>query len=81
MNIEEVFYKVGEFVESAWEKIREFINPRPQEKPPAFKLLRKVVKRKVTVHELLVLKLQLAFIFYLLLSLLLVVFLPNELYL
>ncbi|WP_324735178.1 DUF2101 family protein [Thermococcus sp. SY098] len=81
MNLEELFYRVGEFVESAWEKIRDFINPKPQEEPPAFKLLGRVVKRKVTVHELLVLKLQLTFLFYLFLALLIVVFLPNELYL
>jgi len=80
MNPEELFYRVGEFVESAWGKIRESINPTPQENPPNFKLLGRVVKRKVTVHELLVLKLQLAFVSYLLLALLLVVFLPNELY-
>lgn len=81
MNVEEVFYRIGGFVESAWKKIKDFINPKPQDSPPTFKFLRKIVKRKVTVHELLVLKLQLAFTSYLLLSLLLVVFLPNELYL
>ncbi|AHF81354.1 DUF2101 family protein [Thermococcus paralvinellae] len=81
MNVEDVFYRIGGFVESAWKKIKDFINPKSQDSPPTFEFLRKIVKRKVTVHELLVLKLQLAFISYLLLSLLLVVFLPNELYL
>ncbi|WP_457753017.1 DUF2101 family protein [Thermococcus sp.] len=81
MNLEELFYRVGEFVESAWERVKDFTNPKPQERPPSFKLLRKLVKKKVTVHELLVLKLQLTFLFYLFLALLLVVFLQNELYL
>ena len=81
MKAEELLYRIGELVEYSLEKLKDSINPKPQEKPPTFRFLKKIVKSKVTVHELLVLKLQLAFILYLFVSLLIVIFLTNELYL
>ena len=81
MNIEDLFYRVGELVEAIGKKIKDIINPMPQENPPSFKFLNRLIKKKVTVHELLVLKVQLAFVSYLVLSLLITVFLPKKLYL
>lgn len=88
MNLDEIFYKVGEAAESfgvksaKWTKrtLNEIIKPTPSKNPPKFKLLRKLIKRELTAHELLSLSIQLSFIVYLILSLLLVLF-GNELYL
>jgi len=55
--------------------------PTPSKTSPKFKLLRKLIKRELTVHELLSLNLQLSFISYLVLSLLVVVLFGNEFYL
>ncbi|USS40984.1 DUF2101 family protein [Thermococcus aggregans] len=84
MNFDEIFYKVGEAAEKSvkWlEKcLKEIAKPKPSKNPPKFKILKKLIKRELTVHELLSLNLQLSFILYLVLSLLVVLF-GNELYL
>ncbi|RLF80498.1 DUF2101 domain-containing protein, partial [Thermococci archaeon] len=85
MDLDGIMYKIGEIAEAFTGKliqwIKEIVNPSPSQKPPRFKFLKKLIKRELTVHELLSLNLQLSFIFYLLLALLLVVLFGNELYL
>ena len=85
MNFDEILYKIGEIAEKSgdWIKntLRELAKPTPSKTSPKFKLLRKLIKRELTVHELLSLNLQLSFISYLVLSLLVVVFFGDELYL
>lgn len=88
MDIDEIFYKVGEAAETSVAKIkdsfkkifREIVKPAPSENPPKFRLLRKLIKKPLTVHELLSLTLQLSFISYLIISLFAVLF-GNEIYL
>ncbi|NJE25923.1 DUF2101 domain-containing protein [Thermococcus sp. MV5] len=84
MSFGEILYKVGEIGESFAKKsvkwFSEIAKPTPSKTPPKFKILRKLIKRELTVHELLSLSIQLSFIIYLILSLLLVLF-ANELYL
>ncbi|WP_175060144.1 DUF2101 family protein [Thermococcus sp. 2319x1] len=84
MTLDEIFYRVGELAEKSakWivRCIKEIANPTTSKTPPKFKLLRKLIKRELTVHELLSLSIQLSFVAYLILSLLLVLF-GNELYL
>ncbi len=83
MKVEDFFYRVGELVESSVIKlsglIREFLFPSPEEAPPDFKLLRKLIRKNVTIHEFLSLKLQLAFLSYLILNLLAVILIPRSL--
>ena len=85
MNFDEILYKIGEVAEKSgdWIKntLREVAKPTPSKTSPKFKLLRKLIKRELTVHELLSLNLQLSFISYLMLSLLVVVLFGNEFYL
>jgi len=70
MGIEDILYDLGELVYSAGEKIRDFVFPRPSERAPSFRFLRKLVKRELTPHEYLSLKLQLVLLSYLVLNLL-----------
>jgi len=85
MDLDGILYKIGEIAEAFTGKsiqwIKDIVNPTPFQKPPRFKILKKLIKRELTVHELLSLNLQLSFIFYLLLALLLIVLFGNELYL
>ena len=85
MTLDEILYKVGEAAEESakWIErcLREIAKPEPSKNPPRFKILRRLIKRELTVHELLSLNLQLSFIFYLLLALLLMILFGNELYL
>jgi len=89
MNLDEILYKMGEVAETFTKKsvnfleegLKEIAKPTPSKVPPKFKLLRKLIKRKLTVHEFLSLNLQLSFISYLLLALLFVVLFGNEVYL
>lgn len=85
MNFDEILYKIGEIAEKSGDWIRnalrELTKPTPSKTSPKFKLLRKLIKRELTVHELLSLNLQLSFISYLVLSLLVVILFGNELYL
>ncbi len=71
MSIEDALYSVGELVDSCGRWLRQFIFPRPSKEPPSFKHLRRLIKRDLTVHEFLSLTLQLAFIFYLVVNLIL----------
>jgi uncharacterized membrane protein len=72
MSLEEVLYSVGEGAErlarGAARAFRGAFFPQPSEKPPKFSILRKLVKKEVTPHELLSLELQLVFIAYLAVS-------------
>lgn len=47
MNIEDLFYRVGEPVEAIGKKIKDIINPMPQENPPSFKFLNRLIKKKL----------------------------------
>lgn len=71
MSVEDVLYRIGEFVDSGIRKLIDFINPSPSEEPPSFRYLGRLVKKKFTAHEYLSLKLQLAFLSYLVLNLIL----------
>ncbi|AGT34250.1 hypothetical protein OCC_13825 [Thermococcus litoralis DSM 5473] len=70
MSLDEILYKLGEAAESfavksaKWTKriLDEIIKPTPSKTPPKFKLLRKLIKRELTAHELLSLSIQLSFI-------------------
>ncbi len=77
MKIEDFFYRVGELAESAVVKllgaVKDIILPSPKEIPPDFKLLRKLVKKRITVHEFLSLKLQVIFLLYLILNLVIII--------
>ena len=83
MDLQEFLYSVGEKAEallaSCVEFVRNILRPTPAEKPPTFKVTRRFVKRDVTVHELLSLYLQITFMAYLLLNLI-VIFLRLEWY-
>ncbi len=82
MKPEDFFYIVGERVESAGiklvEVVKELILPSPEEMPPDFRLLRRLVKKKITVHEFLSLKLQLVFLAYLLFNLLILLLIRDS---
>lgn len=69
MAVEDFLYGVGEFVEGIARSARGFLFPVPSEEPPKMSLLKRLVRRKLSVHELLSLELQLTFIVYLLLAL------------
>ncbi|ASJ03304.1 hypothetical protein A3L09_08565 [Thermococcus profundus] len=85
MVLEEVLYSIGEGAErlvvGTGKALWNMLFPKPSEEPPSFKVLRKLVKRDVTLHELLSLKLQLILITYLVLSLLVTLFLRELVYL
>ncbi|WP_457752209.1 DUF2101 family protein [Thermococcus sp.] len=76
MGVDDVLYNIGEGVELFWSKLLLFISgilqPRRSDSPPNFRFLKKFVRKELTVHELLSLRLQLVFIVYLFLSLALV---------
>ncbi len=72
----DLFYLIGETAEELFQKVvnevKEIVRLTPARSPPDFRILRRLVRRDVTIHELLSLKLQLIFITYLLLSLMIV---------
>lgn len=72
MKLEEFLYLLGEKIEVGVLKIlyliKNFLFPSPSQEPPK-SILGRLVKRAKTPHELLSLKLQLAFLSYLILSL------------
>ncbi|MCD6373073.1 MAG: DUF2101 family protein [Thermococcus sp.] len=74
MNFLDFLYNVGGAVETLPTKIRELITPRPSAQPPEFRVLRKFVKKELTVNEFLSLQLQLVFLTYLIVSLFLIIF-------
>lgn len=73
MAVDEFLYSLGELVErsgrDAFEFIRSLILPRAGESPPRMRIIPRLVRKNVTLHELLSLKLQLIFLTYLLLGL------------
>lgn len=72
MSVEDFLYKIGELVDLNIRKLVAFINPSPSEgNPLSFKYLRRLVKRELTPHEFISLKLQLAFLIYLVINLVL----------
>ncbi|WP_297504102.1 DUF2101 family protein [Thermococcus sp.] len=71
MPIEDVLYGIGEAVDSGVGKLRGLLLPAPSEKPPSFRHLRRLIRRNLTVHEFLSLTLQLAFVSYLMINLIL----------
>ena len=71
MSVEDVLYGIGESVDSGIRKLTDFVNPSPSEEPPNFRYLQKLVKKRFTPHEYLSLKIQLAFLSYLILNLIL----------
>ncbi|NJE05774.1 DUF2101 domain-containing protein [Thermococcus sp. M36] len=81
LDLEELLYRIGEGAETlpgrAARALGDIIVPEASPKPPSFKLLRKLVRKDVTVHELLSLRLQLSFIAYLLANLLLMILHPS----
>lgn len=81
MNVEESLYRVGELVESFGRGLLKFIFPEPRENPPGFRILKRIIRRKVSIHEMLSLKLQLSFILYLVMTLLIVLFTQSGAYL
>lgn len=81
MRMENLFYKIGETMEEMFGSIRAIILPEPKKTPPTFKFLRKIVRKRVTAHEMLILKIQLSFILYLIVSLISTVLSRNPLYL
>lgn len=73
MGFGDFLYSVGEVVESCIRWALGIVRPEPSEEPPSFKYLRRLVKRNLTVHEFLSLKLQVMFLAYLIMSLGLVI--------
>ncbi|NJE42869.1 DUF2101 family protein [Thermococcus sp. GR6] len=69
MSLEDFLYSIGESADSAVHRVIEFIKPSKANEPPSFKYLRRLIKKPLTVHEFLSLKLQIAFLSYLLTNL------------
>ncbi|CAB49720.1 DUF2101 family protein [Pyrococcus abyssi] len=65
MKFEELLYSIGSLVEKMGAKMKDFIIPSPSEKIPKSKFL----KRNLTPHELISLRLQLSFLLFLVISL------------
>ncbi len=82
MNIVDFFYIIGERVESITMKLilllKELLFPVPKKAPPKFRFLRKIIRKNVTIHEFLSLKLQLAFLCYLFVDFLIVLFIQDK---
>ena len=76
MAAEDFLYRVGELVEriarSTAESAITIILPKPGKSAPDMRFLRKVVRKELSIHELLSLQIQLVFLGYLLLSLIVV---------
>ncbi|WP_048056533.1 DUF2101 family protein [Thermococcus sp. 4557] len=69
MSMEDLLYRIGESVYSVGGKVRGFLFPTPTERPPKFSLLKRFIRKPLTVHEFLSLRLQIAFLIYLLANL------------
>ncbi len=69
MEIEEFLYSLGEKVEGIINVLKaifsNILKSEPSENPPSLKITSKLTKRKVTIHELMSLHLQLVFLAYL----------------
>ncbi|NPA97818.1 MAG: DUF2101 domain-containing protein, partial [Crenarchaeota archaeon] len=85
MSLEELLYSIGEKTERFFVLLRCFLKelmvPTQKDKPPNFTILKRIIRRDLTIHELLSLRLQLVFLVYLLVSLLIVMFSRSLLYL
>ncbi|CAI1492405.1 Putative membrane protein [Thermococcus nautili] len=68
MAVDEFLYSIGEGVERIASAFRSFLFPEPSENPPRFGFTRRLVKSRVTLHELFSLHLQLCFLLYLVLN-------------
>ncbi|WP_297498997.1 DUF2101 family protein [Thermococcus sp.] len=81
MTIDEILYTIGAVIEGAGKRLYSalltFFLPRPRKSPPSFRLLQRLVRKNVTVHEFISLELQLTLLLYLLISLLIVVLMRN----
>ncbi|ASJ06425.1 DUF2101 family protein [Thermococcus pacificus] len=80
MSVEEILYRVGDAVYSIGDRISEFLKPSPSEQPPDFKYLKKVIKKPLSPHEFLSLKLQISFLLYLGIGLILLFLRANPLW-
>jgi len=68
MGLDELLYSIGEGAERLASALKSLLYPRPSDEPPSFRLTSRLVKSRVTVHELLSLHLQLCFLAYLVLN-------------
>ncbi len=80
MSIEGFLYTIGEAVEGFVVHIKSFLFPEPSKRPPSLRVTRKLVRSRVTLHELLSLHLQLCFLLYLLLNFAVVLLTGNPLW-
>ena len=71
MSIGDFLYRMGEAVDSGLGWLRGLVLPAPSKNPPSFRYLRRLIRRNLTVHEFLSLTLQLAFVSYLVVNLIL----------
>ncbi|NJE11194.1 DUF2101 family protein [Thermococcus sp. MAR1] len=81
MSVESFLYRLGDAVYSIGGRIWGFLMPFPSEHPPTSRCLKKVVKKPLSPHELLSLRLQLAFLNYLIINLILLFLKPSPLWL
>ncbi|QDA30671.1 DUF2101 domain-containing protein [Thermococcus indicus] len=72
MNPLEFLYNIGERAEVLSKRIMEIIKPFPNEKPSAFRVTRHLMREGLSIHELLSLNLQMTFVVYLILNLLII---------
>ncbi|WP_297475390.1 DUF2101 family protein [Thermococcus sp.] len=79
-SIEDILYLVGDAAYSFFHNLMEFLNPSSREKPPEFRKLRKLIRRDLTPHEFLSLKLQMSFLLYLVFGLLVLILKVNPLW-
>ncbi|AEH24752.1 DUF2101 family protein [Pyrococcus yayanosii] len=81
MRFEDFLYSIGELTVDIAKRfesiIKDLLRPEPKDTPPNFRILRKLVKKDLSIHELISLKLQITFLIYLFINLLIVVFSPS----
>ncbi|ASJ08418.1 hypothetical protein A3L11_03890 [Thermococcus siculi] len=80
MSVEGFLYQLGDAVYSVVDKITEFLMPSPVEQPPNFRHLKRLIKKPLSPHEFLSLKLQISFLIYLITGLILLFFRTNPLW-
>ncbi|WP_297516362.1 DUF2101 family protein, partial [Thermococcus sp.] len=85
MSLLDFFYSIGEATEELFRKakyhIKEIIHPTPQLRPPEFRILCRLVRKTMTVNELISLHLQLCFLTYLIANFAVVFLTSTPLYL
>ena len=77
MGATEFLYRVGDAVYSMSKTVKNIIKPRASQETPTFKYLKRVVRKDLTVHEFLSLKLQISLLVYLVINLILVILRVN----